>query len=173
MKKTKLLLLFLLFATVTCSFQGDYLPVKSQFYTIEKNSIIFSNPDFDIKVSGSCSRPDLHILSSQFNISIQTKSDSLQVNLRDINFVADNSKFFNRYTFRGPDGQSKSRYRLLPNSAYNFSVSGILTDTLLVEFNDNLQTVDLLMNGISNSDNLFNIPVFLFKTDTTVFHIKK
>lgn len=166
----RVLLISLLFITA-CSVQGDYLPEKSDYYTIENKSILFQNSDLQIKVSGQCSRPDIYSLASKFNIDIQTKSDSLNVSLYDINMAANNNKFFNRYVRSGPNGDSQAHYNLMPDHEYTFSIEGILFDSLLVEFNDNLQGVGLSMDGISVSGNLINIPVFLFRTDTTVFNI--
>ena len=116
-------------------------------------------------------RPDLYNLTSTFNIGIQTKKDSLVLDLNDINLVADHSKMFNKYFVSGPEGDSKSIYNLAPNHEYTFGIEGILFDSLLIEMNDNLKDVNLIINGISKSDIIINIPVFLFESDSTIFNI--
>jgi len=166
-----LLPISLLLLIASCSVQGDLLLVKSEFYVIENKSIIFQNSDLTINVSGKNGRPDIYNLSSTFNIGIQTKSDSLVLDLGDINLVADHSKMFNKYFVNGPEGDSKSIYNLAPNHEYIFGIEGILFDSLLIEMNDNLKDVNLIINGISKSDIIINIPVFLFESDSTIFNI--
>ena len=51
--KIKLIAISLLLLIVACTIQGDYLPVKSEFYIIKNKSIIFQNSDLTINVSGT------------------------------------------------------------------------------------------------------------------------
>ncbi len=106
-----------------------------------------------------------------FDIVIQTKTDSLNIDFRDIKLVANNSKFFHEYDITGPSGESKVIYNLMPKHKYSFRIDGMLIDSLLVEMEDNLQDVKLLFNGLSKSSTRLSMPAFLFKTDSAKFSI--
>ena len=153
--------------------QGDYLPVSSEFYVLENKSIIYQNSDLAINVSGKCGRPDIYNLTSSFDIRIQTKDDSLAIDLKEIYLVADHNKMFNKYFVSGPQGELNSKYKLAPNQEYTFGIQGILFDSLLIEMDDNLKDVNMTINGISKEGIMYNIPVFLFETDTTIFNMVK
>ena len=169
------LLVFLLFLLLfsACVIYLEYIPIKSNHYKVEDNSIIYENSNIVIKINGSCGRPVRYDLVSKFDIYIKSKLDSLEINFNEIKLVANENIYFKNYLVTGIGGESKQKYRLQSDKEYYFNYDALLTDSLLIMPEDNFKHVKLILDGLYTANNRkIDLPEFLFLTDSTEFRMK-